>query len=115
MSSRVSRALRRMRYSTTRTPSTTTVTSVVVSITNSYQSGLSANERSVDLHDHRSETHDIQRREEAQHQGEHQLDANFVRTLFRVLSPLRARRLRMNAQRVGDARAESIRLGEHGD
>src|SRR3989442_104921 len=52
----------------------------------------------------RSDRDDPDRGEDAEHQREHHLDAGFGGGLFGTLPPLRAQRLRMDAQRLGDAR-----------
>ena len=55
------------------------------------------------------------RREQTEHEREHQLDADLCRPLFGGLTPLGARHLGVRSQRLRDAGAEPVGLNQHGD
>src|SRR4051812_38505495 len=71
-------------------------------------------QRAVEQSDHRRPgQHDEGRRENKQHQREAHLDRGLRRGFFGGGLTLTAKRVGMNAQRLGDARAESIGLNQH--
>ena len=63
----------------------------------------------------RSDRHDPDRREDAEDQREHHLDAGLGRRFFSALPALGAQRLGVHAQRLRDAGAELVGLNQHRD
>src|SRR5438874_9587222 len=75
--------------------------------------GLPLHEHTDELNDCGTKNDDVERRKQQQHEREHELHAHLVRAFLRALTPFRARRVGMDAQRLGDAGSEPIRLNQH--
>ena len=72
-------------------------------------------EHTNELNDRRAENHDVQRREQKEHERKDQLDPDLGRTLLGALPTLGSRGFRVRPQRLRDARAELVRLHEQRD
>src|SRR5436190_1916992 len=75
----------------------------------------SASEGVNELDDSGTDGDDEERGEQAEHEGEHELDADLCRAFLGALPTLGARHLGVRAQRLRDAGAETIGLYEHGN
>src|SRR5215470_5899034 len=101
-------------YNTSSTAITASETHVVVVMSNSPRLlRLSLEEGVIDSHYHRTKTHDIQRRKQAQRERKHEFDADLASALLCQLPSFGTRHFCVNPERFSDARAESIGLGQH--
>jgi hypothetical protein len=60
-----------------------------------------------------SQGYDVERRKQAEHQREHELDGDLCRSFLGSLSPLGPRHVRVGAKGIRDTRTEAIRLHQH--